>query len=412
MTLSQHFCDYLVTLWRLLLHNNFINVNFNLGRKIGKVEVSPKRAPRGKYRKSEAQLAKEALTRLRQAQKDAAKARRATRLNFAPQPLPLPPGMPAVPNTDFSGMVEINNANLDIDDPLAMPDPSLLDVSIKTEVLEDELPVPASIIDTSDPILDHEPDQDPIGPGLMISSVSGNIDNDLNVIGSPSQHSTSSMDIENNPIQDDPYDNVVQEPSSSAGEMEVIQESQQADPFASADEDISQSSANNGPKMDEEDDPLPDPFGSNENDKLANESDPFQANSEAEEAEEEAVAAPRNDNPGAAAAAQDLMDHDPFASNNVQNGGDNAADDPLAALLETSQDTSENTAVASKEIFHDSLNSNGLVNSSTSNDPFANCENPDEDDINALLQTNGDNVNVPTLLDEDANELLNQLSTS
>ena len=132
-----------------------------------------------------------------------------------PQPSWQPHQLPD-PFASNEAMVEVS---ADMLDPLAMPDPSLienpLDVQIKTEVIDDEPIAMEGAMITDDPF--GHPDEGDVS-NLMISSVAGNFDHDAagletdieiepSNLGSPEPpNSTSSLEIEHNPIPDTDLD--------------------------------------------------------------------------------------------------------------------------------------------------------------------------------------------------------------
>ena len=107
---------------------------------------------------------------------------------------------------------------------------------------------------------------------------------------------------------------------------------------------------------------------------------------------------------------------------NFNNGNNANEDDPFATSHSTNQDTSNNSTTNSTMHAFGNINHNGGsgTNSNTT-DPFSNsvnhpvfCGNDDvmDSNIDDLLQTNtleNGNNQIPALLDEDANDLLDQL---
>ena len=196
------------------------------------------RAPRGRYRKSAKQLAKEAVARAKiEAQnKRKYKPRQPQQSNNIPlhwpphllQPHPLLPQYPH-PNpfstSESDGAYDPNvlvEVNPEMMDPLAMPDTSMLqpgpsgminplDVDIKTEVIDGEMPLGEDILgigeENEGAMITDEQDMlgvdpmdgvDPTDPDIDPMSIHDDIDID--------NHSTSSLDIDHNPIQADPFD--------------------------------------------------------------------------------------------------------------------------------------------------------------------------------------------------------------
>ena len=145
-------------------------------------------------------------------------------------------------------------------DPLAMPDPSLvnpMDVEIKTEVFDDEPMTMEGSMITDDPYA--HPDEGDVSNLLISSVVSGNdqefehnIETDIEIQDSnlsPDANSTSSMDIDYNPIPDTGLDGIgTHDPFGTPDQSNHSAEPILDDTNASDDDDNEMESRNDTPQ--------------------------------------------------------------------------------------------------------------------------------------------------------------------
>lgn len=336
--------------------------------------LTPSRGPRGKYKKSLKQQQKEAL----KLQKEEMRNKR--KQKFTPN-VPWHPG-PA--NLDSNVLVEVNADMLN--DPLAVPENPLENVQVKTEVIEDEMP-----------IMQGNSDPDPVSNLLISSVVSGNFHHMHHGMESP--RSSSSLDIENNPIQDH------FEASEENNEMEISQDPMitpdtESDPFKPANDEMQtgneaskdpfeiETDLGTAPEDNNEasEDPFDAPQVQNEASK-----DPFEATNDLEqtsgaptEVSKDPFEAPEVQNevsedpfdieqaPEAPNEASETSD-DPFGAPGSQSEASNDPFGPSGSQNEASQDPFQAPEAANEvnqDPFETSEPQNEAVGSQNSNDPF------------------------------------------
>ena len=313
------------------------------------------------------------------------------------------PAVPWQPHPGFDPNVLVE-VNPDMLDPLAMPDlVDPMDVSIKTEVIDDEPVIHDHDIDnvgfgdTSDlhdenPVITDEPMEDAGDvSSLMISSVTGNVEEE-ELIQSPHSASSCSLDIDPHPL--DPLEGHHQ---SGQNEMEITNE-----PIGSNEPSVIgvepvQDVIVNAPVIESEEAPvIP---NSVQDDNVVPAPSFVQENSDPFEDEE----------------SRTTVDE---ANGSLENGD---TFDPLTMM---DKEDMQDSFSCNTEEGNDPFDTNGTATATDeddNNDPFATTE-PNhnhfgssqelESNIDDLLQSNplenGDSVS-PTLLDQEANDLLDQL---
>lgn len=409
-----------------------------------------KRGVRGKYNKSAEQKAKEAarIAQLSKAQKERALRRKQAEALAARREAAK--AAQASTAAYYQDPIEM--------DPLAVPIEPLEVATIKTEVIDDELP--PNIIGGHDLVAVDPAAVAAAGDvsGLLIASVEGNVAS----LESPGHQSSSSLDIENNPIQADPFENML-EPAVELNENEMeisgTTEAGETDPILPDEQPEAavlqeKSTPESEPKpMETEAEATRDPFENPETTEnpLENndgQGDPFENPDMPETETETSNPTEGQDDPFANPETQpETSDSNPLEepaldSNPLDSEESNQPDEngnPLAAEeaessnpfeepaadVEHSENGTLNALMTDK--IHDPL-SNGVVTPQDSsefsvpqngqaNDPFeaastsTNFNHQEQDIVNQLLQTstNGDSANSSSMLDEDANDFFDKL---